>query len=32
MELKPGAYRCSFGIRDDATGQTSYLAFERTLP
>jgi hypothetical protein len=32
MEVKPGAYRCSFGIRDDATGQTSYLAFERTLP
>ena len=32
LRLKPGAYRCSFAIRDDPTEVTSYLAFERALP
>jgi hypothetical protein len=30
--LKPGAYRWSFAIRDEQTGITSYLTFDRKLP
>jgi hypothetical protein len=30
--LAPGSYRCSFGVRDESTGITSYLTFERSLP
>ncbi len=32
VRLKPGAYRWSFAIRDEQTGITSYLTFDRTLP
>ncbi len=32
IRLKPGAYRWSFGIRDEQTGITSYLTFDRKLP
>jgi hypothetical protein len=30
--LKPGAYRCSFAVRDEPTGITSYLTFDRSFP
>ena len=32
IALKPGAYRWSFAIRDEQTGITSYLTFDRALP
>lgn len=32
VRLKPGAYRWSFAIRDERTGITSYLTFDRKLP
>jgi hypothetical protein len=32
IRVKPGAYRWSFAIRDEQTGITSYLAFDRALP
>jgi VWFA-related protein len=32
VRVKPGAYRWSFAIRDDQTGITSYLTFDRSLP
>lgn len=32
VRLKPGAYRWSFAIRDEQTGITSYLTFDRKLP
>ena len=32
VRVKPGAYRWSFAIRDEQTGITSYLAFDRALP
>jgi VWFA-related protein len=32
FRIKRGAYRCSFAIRDDQTGITSYLTFDRRLP
>jgi hypothetical protein len=32
FRVKPGAYRWSFAIRDEKTGITSYLTFDRALP
>ena len=32
VSLLPGAYRFSFAIRDEQTGITSYLTFDRKLP
>jgi VWFA-related protein len=32
IALPPGAYRWSFAIRDEETGITSYLTFDRVLP
>ncbi|HKF45510.1 MAG TPA: VWA domain-containing protein [Thermoanaerobaculia bacterium] len=32
ITLPPGSYRWSFAIRDEQTGITSYLAFDRALP
>jgi hypothetical protein len=32
LNLLPGAYRFSFAIRDEQTGITSYLTFDRKLP
>jgi VWFA-related protein len=32
VRVKAGAYRWSFAIRDEQTGITSYLAFDRALP
>jgi VWFA-related protein len=32
LNLRPGAYRFSFAIRDEQTGITSYLTFDRRLP
>ena len=32
VRVKPGAYRWSFAIRDERTGITSYLTFDRALP
>ncbi len=32
ISLKPGAYRWSLAIRDETTGITSYLTFDRALP
>ena len=32
VRVKPGAYRWSFAIRDEQTGITSYLSFDRPLP
>jgi VWFA-related protein len=32
LNLRPGAYRFSFAIRDEQTGITSYLTFDRKLP
>jgi hypothetical protein len=32
IRLKRGAYRWSFAIRDEETGITSYLTFDRALP
>jgi hypothetical protein len=32
VRLKRGAYRWSFAIRDEQTGITSYLTFDRKLP
>jgi len=32
IALQPGAYRWSFAIRDEQTGITSYLTFDRALP
>jgi VWFA-related protein len=32
VRLKPGGYRWSFAIRDEQTGITSYLTFDRRLP
>lgn len=32
IALPPGAYRWSFAIRDEQTGITSYLTFDRALP
>jgi hypothetical protein len=32
IRVKPGAYRWSFAIRDEKTGITSYLTFDRALP
>lgn len=32
VRVKPGPYRWSFGIRDERTGITSYLTFDRALP
>jgi VWFA-related protein len=32
LNLLPGAYRFSFAIRDEQTGITSYLTFDRRLP
>jgi len=32
ITLPPGAYRWSFAIRDEQTGITSYLTFDRALP
>ena len=32
VSMKPGSYRWSFAVRDDQTGITSYLTFDRALP
>jgi VWFA-related protein len=32
IRVKPGSYRWSFAIRDETTGITSYLTFDRALP
>ena len=32
IRIRPGAYRWSFAIRDEQTGITSYLTFDRRLP
>jgi VWFA-related protein len=32
VSVKPGSYRWSFAVRDDQTGITSYLTFDRALP
>lgn len=32
VKVKPGAYRWSFAVRDEQTGITSYLTFDRALP
>jgi VWFA-related protein len=32
LNLLPGAYRFSFAVRDEQTGITSYLTFDRKLP
>ena len=32
VRVKRGAYRWSFAIRDEQTGITSYLTFDRKLP
>jgi hypothetical protein len=32
VRVKPGSYRWSFAVRDEQTGITSYLTFDRALP
>jgi len=32
VRLKPSAYQWSFAVRDEQTGITTYLTFDRALP